>query len=211
MMKLYWVEVAPNPTKVRLYIAEKTDGGAVFEIEEIRVKLMKGEQHQPDHLQRNPFGTVPVLEISPGDYLIESLSIIDYLEECFPTPNLLGESVNERAKTRQMERLADLQVLTPIGRYIHATNSPVGRPVSVDVANQARQAFEKGLGYLEAGLAHGREFLMGERLTLADCTLAAGLQFARFANLDLLAQHPNLQRWDVTYRKRDAARRVLSV
>jgi glutathione S-transferase len=109
-MKPYWVEVAPNPTKVRVYIAEKLDGGAAFAIKEVRVKLMKGEQNLPENLQRNPFGTVPVSEISASDYIIESLCIMDYLEACLLTRNMLRDS--ERAKTRQMERLANPRVVS---------------------------------------------------------------------------------------------------
>ncbi|MFT4582290.1 MAG: glutathione S-transferase [Gammaproteobacteria bacterium] len=111
-MKPYWVDVAPNPTKVRVYIAKKLDGGAAFEIKEVRVKLMKGEQNLPENLQRNPFATAPVSEIAPSDYIIESLCMMDYLEACFLTRNRLRDSIHERAKTRQMERLANLRVVS---------------------------------------------------------------------------------------------------
>ena len=80
-MKLYWFQVAPNPTKVRLYIAEKIAGGAAIELEQVVVNLPKGEQHSSEHQARNPFGSLPVLELEleldDGSYLIESLPIID--------------------------------------------------------------------------------------------------------------------------------------
>ena len=79
-MKLYCVPVAPNPTKVRLYIAEKIAGGAPINLTEVTVKLMKGEQNQLAHRQRTPFSSVPVLEIGADDYIIESLAIMEYLE-----------------------------------------------------------------------------------------------------------------------------------
>ena len=80
-MKLYWFQVAPNPTKVRLYIAEKRAGGATIDFESVIVKLPKGEQNRPEHLARNPFASLPVLELDDGTCIIESLAIIDYLEE----------------------------------------------------------------------------------------------------------------------------------
>jgi len=99
-VKLYFVEVALNPTKVRLYIAEKSAAGATLKIEEVRVKLIKGEQKLPEHLPRNPFASLLVLEISPGDWIIESLSIMDYLEGFCPQLTMLGESARSRARAR---------------------------------------------------------------------------------------------------------------
>lgn len=62
-MKLYFFPVAPNPTKVRLYLAEKAAGGARIELEEVLVNLREGEQKRPEHLVRNPIGKLPVLEL----------------------------------------------------------------------------------------------------------------------------------------------------
>ena len=83
-MKLYMFQVAPNPTRVRLYLAEKAAAGAKIDLQQIAVNLPKGEQRTPDHLARNPLGRLPVLELDDGSYLTESLAIIEYLEECYP-------------------------------------------------------------------------------------------------------------------------------
>jgi glutathione S-transferase len=209
-MKLYCVAVAPNPTKVRLYIAEKVAGGAPVDITEVTVKLMKGEQNQPAHLERTPFGSLPVLEIGPGDFIIESLTIMDYLEDLYPEPCLIGVSLRERARIRELERIADLRVLTPIARLIHATASPLGLPPSVDIAEQARKHLATGLDYFDDRLADGRRFVAGDTVTMGDCTLAAALHFARFAALDIDARLANLHRWDTGYRRREPATAVLS-
>lgn len=133
-MKLYWFQVAPNPTKVRLYVAEKNAGGASIELEQVVVKLPKGEQNMPEHKARNPFSSLPVLELDDGSHIIESLPIVDYLEELFPDPPMWGTTVAERARGRELERIADLRVMIPIARYIHATDSPVGLPPNPGVA-----------------------------------------------------------------------------
>ncbi len=65
-MKLYFFPFAPNPTKVRLYIAEKRERGAAIELEEVLVNLVEGEQNGPEHLARNPRGALPVLELDSG-------------------------------------------------------------------------------------------------------------------------------------------------
>ena len=62
-MKLYVFPIAPNPTKVRLYLAEKTAGGAMIDLPQVTVNLREGEQRGPAHLARNPFGKLPVLEL----------------------------------------------------------------------------------------------------------------------------------------------------
>jgi len=78
-MKLYMVPLAPNPTKVMLYIAERAELGVEMSIEQIVVNTVKGRHKEPEHLARNPFGTVPALELDDGTYLVESLAIIHYL------------------------------------------------------------------------------------------------------------------------------------
>jgi len=66
-MNLYMTPVAPNPTRVWLYVAEKNAGGAGIDLNEIRINLLNGEQNGADHLARNVFARVPVLERTLAD------------------------------------------------------------------------------------------------------------------------------------------------
>ena len=63
-MKLFMVPLAPNPTKVMLYLAERAGHGQPLPIEQIVVNTLKGRHREPEHLARNPFGTLPVLDVS---------------------------------------------------------------------------------------------------------------------------------------------------
>ncbi|MEI8304462.1 MAG: glutathione S-transferase N-terminal domain-containing protein [Burkholderiales bacterium] len=99
-MKLYMVPLAPNPTKVMLYIAEREAAGAALGIEQVVVNTLKGRHREPAHLARNPFGTLPVLELDDGSHLIESLTIIEYLEEQFPDGALMGSSPRSTSWSR---------------------------------------------------------------------------------------------------------------
>jgi len=209
-VKLYFFPIAPNPTKVRLYLAEKAAAGTEIELTEVLVNLPKGEQRSPEHLARNPFGRLPVLELDDGTYLIESLPIIEYLEELYPDPPLIGSDPLERARVRELERIAELGVLWPVARIIHATNSPLGLPPVPEVAALFRRILPEALAVLDARLADGRPFLAGERPTIADCTLQSSLQFARFGKLEIGAEYEHLARWDDAYRKRSSARAVLT-
>ena len=92
MMKLYGVPAAPNPTKVMLYVAEREARGSDLNIEHVRVNTLKGEQNQPEHLARNAFGAVPTLELEDGRFIVESLSIIYFLEDLFPDDSLQSDA-----------------------------------------------------------------------------------------------------------------------
>jgi glutathione S-transferase len=208
-MKLYVFPIAPNPTRVRLYLAEKAALGCRIPIEEVTVDLLERQQRSPEHRARNPFGTLPVLELDSGRHLIESLVIIDHLEAMHPSPAMFGEDPEMRSIARQIERIADLGVLLPIGAIVHATDSPVGYPANPPVAEYQRKRLPSSLRYLEGLLDDGRPFLAGERPTVGDCTLAAALQFGRFRKLEFLDGYPGLSAWDARYRARETARSVL--
>lgn len=208
-MKLYFFPVAPNPTKVRLYLAEKREGGATIPIEECSVNLRNGEQRSPEHLARNPRGKLPVLELDDGSFLTESLPIIELVEELYPDPPMIGTDAISRARERELERLADVGVLLPIARTVHATNSPLGLPPNPGVAAHYRDELPHALGVLEATLADGRPCLAGETPTVADCSLAAALQFGRFRGIELPDGFELVRAWDERFRQRPAARSVL--
>lgn len=210
-MRLYVFPIAPNPTRVRLYLAEKRAAGAEPELSEVTVDLRSGEQRKSEHLARNPLGRLPVLELDDGSFLTESLAIIEYLEERWPEPPLIGRTPEQRARVRELERIAELGVLGPIARIVHATRSPLGLPPSPELARAAQAVLPEALARLEAVLADGRPFLAGERPSIADCTLAAAFQFGRFGGVERPAGFAQLERWDERYRAREPARSVLSV
>lgn len=210
-VRLYYFPVAPNPTKVRLYLAEKAAGGAAIELEEVLVDYRKGEQKGPEHLARNPFARLPVLELDDGAFLTESLAIMLFLEELHPDPDLIGGDPLERARVREMERICELDVLLPLARVVHATRSPLGHAPSPEVADFFGKRLARSLAILDERLADGRPFVAGERPTIADCTLAAAFQFARFGGLPLDPGLKRLARWDGAFRDRPSARSVLTL
>jgi len=208
-MKLYMVPLAPNPTKVMPYIAERAELGTEMGIEQIVVNTVKGRHKEPEHLARNPFGTVPTLELDDGSYIVESLAIIEYLEDRFPEGALLTGTPEEKGHARDVERIVDLRVAGPMGAYGHAKKSPLGLPPDPEKAAQMEAAVQTPLDYLEKLLSDGRPLLLGGRVSIADCTLQASLQFLRYIEADLLGDRPLLREWDERYRARPAAKNVL--
>lgn len=208
-MKLYMVPLAPNPTKVMLYIAEREELGVDMSIEQIVVNTVKSRHKEPEHLARNPFGTVPALELDDGTYLIESLAMIDFLEDKFPNNTMYQGTPEEKGKARDMERVIDLRLGGPMGAFGHATNSPLGRPPEPEKAAQYLESMQTPLNYLETLLGDGRPLLCGDHVNVADCTLQSFLQFTRFVEADVFGDRPLLRAWDARYRARPAAQAVL--
>ena len=208
-MKLYMVPAAPNPTKVMLYIAEREAAGGVLPIEQIVVNTLKGRHREPEHLARNPFGTLPVLELADGRFLLESLSIIRFLETVQPESALVQGDAAEQALAYDLERTVEFRFANFVGRYVHATNSPLGLPANPELAQELQASMGQALDYLQGLLADGRDWLGGEHASLADITLQSALQFARFAKVDVIEGYAALQAWDQRYRQRPAAQGVL--
>ena len=209
MMKLYVVPAAPNPTKVMLYIAERDALGDALPVEQIVVNTLKGRHREPEHLARNPFGTLPVLELDDGRFLLESLSIIRFLETVQVETALVQGSAVEQALAFDLERTIELRFANFVGRYVHATNSPLGIPANPELAAELLGSMTQALDYLQSLLGDGRQWLGGEQISLADITLQSALQFARFAKVVVIEGYPSIEQWDARYRRRPAAQQVL--
>lgn len=90
-MKLYDFKAAPNPRRVRIFIAEK---GLSIPLEE--VDLLSRESRTPEFLNKNPSGHVPVLQLDDGSCLAESVAICRYFELIHPDPNLMGRGARDQ-------------------------------------------------------------------------------------------------------------------
>ena len=189
-MKLYHFPPAPNAAKVLSYLREK----AIDDVQLELVDFFQSEQSSPAHRARSPRGTVPVLELDDGTFLTESLAIIEYLEELYPDQPMIGTSALERARVRSRERYIELNVTNRLVRLVHATNSPIGLPANPGLAQSERNNLPGSLAYVDELVGAG-PFVMGERVTIADCTLLAGFNFANFGGLEIHRDYANLDAW----------------
>lgn len=200
-MKLYDFAMAPNPKKVRAYLAEK---GLNIPIEPVNIAA--GETRTPEFLSKNPLGGVPVLELDDGSCLTESLVIIEYLEELHPSPPMIGTSPLERARVRELERIAELAVLQRVGTIFQNT-SPffAGRiKQSPEAAESARKQLHTALNVLDARIGN-HPFVAGDRPSIADCTLLAALEFAEFGQVAIEPSCTNVARWLRAFKQRPSA------
>jgi glutathione S-transferase len=205
-MKLYTVPLAPNPMRVTLYLAEREAMGCEIAIDRVIVNTLKGAHKQPEHLQRNPWGTLPVLELPSGRYITESLSIIDYLEAVISGPRLVPDEPEAMGLARNLERVVEMRITFDLGWYVHFQKSPLGLPANPDRAAELAGRIQPGFDFVERHLTQGGPYLGGSNPGVADCTLAAFLQFMRYTDTDLLGDRPALRAWDNAYRARDHVR-----
>jgi glutathione S-transferase len=107
-MKFY-NSIGPNPRMVRMFMAEKG-----FEVPKVEVDLRGGENRREPYLKVNPSGQCPALELDDGTILAEITAICEYVDEKKKdTPSLIGDTPEERAKTRMWTRRIDLNIVEP--------------------------------------------------------------------------------------------------
>lgn len=210
-MKLYMVPLAPNPVKVMLYMAEREALGVSFNIENVVINTHKGIHKRPEHVARNPFGTLPVLETRDGNYIRESRAIIDYLEDAFPDETLFSPDMQIRAMQRDMERICDVRLAEYLGVWVHVYKSPIGLPPNPERASDLEQRMQPAFSFLNDVLSDGRGFVCGDNASPADCTLQAFLNFMRFTGKNLIAEFEHLSRWDNAYRARPLVADIVSI
>ncbi len=190
-MKLYGSPVAPNPRRVRIFLAEKD-----IEVPSVDVDIIKSENRQPDFLAKNPLGGVPILELDDGAIIAESTAICRYFEETKPEPPLMGLDARDRAIVEMWLRRVEFEVAFPIFQTFRNTHDFFkGRITQVPEWGAAckKRAIQQ-LAWLDGELTD-RPFVAGDRYTIADITLLIGIDFGRVSEIRIDPEHKNLTRW----------------
>lgn len=179
MLKFYYAPLSPNARRVWITLLEKG-----IDFEPILMKL-NGDQLQPEFLEINPFQHIPVV-VDDGFRVIESLAILDYLENKYPTPALLPNDAQGLAKVRMV------QMVTANELFPKTITLICDNPDSPKFL-QAVQHINKVLQFLTEIIGK-YTFFNGEKLTLAD--IVAGTVLPFLPNLGVsLDDYPQLQNW----------------
>jgi len=206
-MKLYDTPLAPNPRRVRWFLAEKGPETWAKDIEVVTLNLMKGDQRQPDYVAKTGLPLAPVLELDNGTCIGESLAICRYLESKYPEPNLFGRDPEETAVIEMWTRRAELMVAHPLMNGVRHTHPAMAALEQQDpaVGQRSLEAGVRALKVLDRQLA-GREWLAADRLTIADIVAFVGLDFGRMIKLKPPEELTELVRWHAAMSARPAAR-----
>ena len=194
-MRIYDFKGFPNPTRVRIALAEKdlTD-----RVEFVSVDVPAGEHKRPEFLAKNPSGAVPVLELKDGTTIAECTAITEYLDNLEGKPTLTGSGPKERAVIHMMQRRAEAGLFDAVATYFHHATPGLGPHIETyqnpEWGEKNRERAVAGMNYLDR-LLTTQPFLAGERFSMADITAFVGLAYADFAMIDVPAELSNLRAW----------------
>jgi glutathione S-transferase len=202
-MKLYDSSRAPNPRRVRVFLAEK---GLVVECEEVDIAA---HQHRAAAFSRiNPLQQTPALRLDDGTILTESIAICRYFEELHPLPSLFGRTPLERAFVEMWQRRLELHLFQPVGlafRHSHPAMVGLEVPQIATLAEVCRNRVLKFLSFLDSELTK-REFVAGPEFSVADITGLVAIDFMRPARIPVLDQLTQVRRWHAALASRPSAR-----
>lgn len=199
-MKLYDENnPAPNPRRVRIFMAEK---GITIPL--VRVNLREREHKAAEHKARNSLGQIPTLELDDGTMISETVAICRYLEAIHPEPPLFGAAPIEQAHIEMWIRRVEFQIMSPVGmfwRHAHPATAALLTQFK-DFGESNRAGFEAILHWLDRDLADGRDWLATDTYSMADICLQTTLDFAELIGLPSPTEAEHLIAW----RARAAAR-----
>jgi maleylpyruvate isomerase len=176
-MKLYGYWRSSSSWRVRIVLGLK---GLAFD--NVPVHLLQGAQSGDEHRARNPLQQVPVLTLDDGTHLVQSVAIMEYLNEVHPTPPLLPSTPLGRARVRALVETINsgIQPLQNLATMKHV------KSLGADDKAWSRHFIGKGLAALqELARPHAGRYLCGDDVTLADCCLVPQLFGARRFGVEL--------------------------
>ncbi|HSC65200.1 MAG TPA: glutathione S-transferase [Caldimonas sp.] len=198
MITLYDCSTAPSPRRARILLAEKR-----VDHETVDIDLRRGEQLGDAFRAVNPQCTVPVLRTDDGLLLTDNAAITAWLEARFPDPPVLGVTPGEKAEIASWNWRVEFEGLLAIAEAMRnsapamaerALAGPVNYAQIPELAQRGQTRARQFFATLNERLA-GRDFLAGERFSIADITAVVAVDFARVIKLRVDEQVPELQRW----------------
>ena len=203
-MKLYDMQMAPNPRRVRVFLAEK----GIDNVELVPVDISKREHKSDGYMAGvNRMGQVPTLELDDGSHISESMAICRYFEEIQPDPPLFGRDAKEKAEVEMWSRRAELNIMTCVAAgFRHTSDFFKGLEDQVPAWGELNKGkAPERFTWLDGVLAD-REFVAGANYSIADITALIGVDFARVVGLKVTDEWPNLARWHGAMSARPSAK-----
>ncbi len=191
-MKLFDGGKAPNPRRVDVFLKEKG-----IEIERVPVDMGALEHKSEMVTALNPLQQLPVLELEDGTTICESVAICRYIEELYPEPNLFGENAIERAKVEMWNRRVELRFLSAVAaafRHIHPAMKEWEVPQLPEWGEINKPKAVAFLELLDTELKN-RDYVAGDRFTIADITMAIAFDFMKPARIKCPPELENVLAW----------------
>lgn len=191
-MKLFDGGKAPNPRRVRVFLAEKG-----IEVPLVPVDMGAMEHRKEPVTSRNPLQRLPILELDDGTILTESVAICRYFEELHPEPALFGRGALGKALVEMWQRRMELNLMATVAqafRHIHPAMKEWEIPQIPEWGEANKPKAVEFLRILDRELA-GREFIAGDEYSIADITGMIAVDFMKPARIALPEDLVNVVRW----------------
>jgi glutathione S-transferase len=191
-MKILDEKRAPNPRRVRVFLAEKQ-----IQMPFEQVDIMSGVHKSAQFAGFNPVQRVPVLILDDGTAISESIAICRYFEAVQPEPSLFGRTPIEIATVEMWNRRAELNFFFPVAQYFRHTHPAMAELESPQVAawaeaNKPRVA--EIIRIFDDRLS-ASPYLAGEYYSVADITAMIAADFMKPARLAIPEDAKHFKRW----------------
>ncbi len=191
-MRLHDAGRAPNPRRVRIFLAEKG-----ISVPLVPLDLNRLDHRTPAYAAINPMRQSPALELDDGTVIAESVAICRYFEELHPEPPLFGTTPLERAQVEMWQRRMEFGLLGPVSavfRHLHPAMAAMEVPQVAAWGEANKPRVMEFLALLDRHLS-GSRFIAGERFSIADITGLVGVDFLKPAKLALPDDMIHVRRW----------------
>jgi len=190
-MKIFETNKAPNPRRVRIFLAEKG-----IEMEYVEVDLASGENLTPQMRAKNPTTKIPFLELDDGTCIGETVAICRYFEEMNPENPLMGRTPLEKAQVEMWQRRVEFHFMLPVGMCFQHT-SGYFKDRMTPVEEWGKVSGMNAFAYFAELNTHLKEsnYLVGDYFSIADITLLCAIDFARVVKIRPSDEYEHLLRW----------------
>ncbi|NKB99134.1 MAG: glutathione S-transferase [Pseudomonadales bacterium] len=210
-MKLFDTNGAPNPRRVRIFMAEKG-----VDCEKVELNIVKGDNLTDEFLSINPRGMMPTLQLDDGTVIDETVAICRYIEESHPEPALMGTDAVSKAQVESRQRHMEWDGLLPAmeafrnsfpGFASRGLGGNVGDvPAINELAERGKASLERFYNRLNDELSD-QQYIAGDNFTIADITALCTIDFAAgAARMPIPDSCANVRRWHEAVSARDSAK-----
>lgn len=207
-MKLYDFTIAPNPRRVRIFLAEKG-----IEIPTVQVDLMQGEQFSPEFSQKGPLNDVPLLELDNGQCITQVNAICRYIEAAYPENPLFGATPEEIGLVEMWDHIAFMNGIGAVADAFRNSSEMfvdralVGKHSYAQIPALAERGRQRTVNFFADMNEHlaDRNFVAGDNYSVADITTLVAVDFAKWIELEVPEEHEHLKRWYASVSQRPSA------
>jgi glutathione S-transferase len=202
-MKLYDSRMAPNPRRTRIFLAEKG-----ISVPTEQVDMMQMQHKTPEYTAINPFQRMPALVLDDGTVIAESIAICRYFEVLQPEPPLFGTGAKEIALVEMWNRRCEINFFANVAavfRHLHPAMKELEVPQIPAWAEANKPRVTEFLQFIDGELAK-REFIAGDRYSVADITMLVAVDFMRPSKLPMPETLTNVKRWHAAVSARPSSK-----